>query len=648
MAQPLLPSPLVSEPLSERAVPLRGAATALGVFVLLLGTSLAGGSYFPGAWGWPTIACAWAAGIALLLDAEAALTRLATAAVLLLLGFVGWVALSGVWSIDATQTGLEVQRDLVCVVALLAMLLAAGRSGDTLLRGTWAGVAVVSTYGLLTRLLPELIGANDPTSGYRLSEPLGYWNSLGLFAAMGSLLALGVAARDERPWLRALAAASVPVQLATIYFTFSRGAWIALAGGTLAALVLERRRLQLLATAAAIAPFAAIALAVAWHSKALTTPGSPLSEMEHQGHRLLWVLAGVALLSALALVALGEAERRVGVPYWVTRATAASLAAAVVVAVVAVSVAYGAPWSIAQRGWHSFAAAPPASATADLNNRLFSFSGTGRIKQWRVAWDEVQAHPVLGGGSGSYERYWDRHRPAAAKVSDVHNLYLEVLAELGPVGLALLVGVLLLPLVAAVRARRGALTAVAGGAYVAWLLHVIVDWDWEIVAVTLVMLACAAALLTGAGEPRVLPRPGRRATVVGLVLVTGIAVWLLGARVAITRAQSAAQKGDWTTALRDTRRAATLTPWSAEPWRRLGEAQLAGRQYADARESLKHALARDDRDWHTWLDLARASDGAQRANALDTAERLNPRGPEVVGFRKLLQSLSALAQDASS
>ncbi|HYT50946.1 MAG TPA: hypothetical protein VEL10_01935 [Gaiellaceae bacterium] len=48
-----------------------------------------------------------------------------------------------------------------------------------------------------------------------------------------------------------------------------------------------------------------------------------------------------------------------------------------------------------------------------------------------------------------------------AKVRDAHSLYVETLAELGPIGLALLSAALVVPLVAAVRARRHPLSVPA-------------------------------------------------------------------------------------------------------------------------------------------------------------------------------------------
>jgi O-antigen ligase len=501
-------------------------------------------------------------------------------------------------------------------------------------------VTGLCVYALATRLVPDRFGVIDAIGGYRLSEPIGYWNALGLCAGLGALLALGLAARGAHPALRAAAAASVPVLLATLYFTFSRGAWAALAAGAAALLLVDRRRLQLLAAAGAVLPFAGGAVALAWHSEPLTTPGFATHLAVEAGHRLLWQLALLCAGAALAALVVQRAERRLEPPRWVARAATATVTAVAAIAVVGALAAYGAPWTLAERGWHAFSDAPTAGG-ASLNGRLFQLSGNGRVAQWRVASAEVDAHPVLGGGAGSFERWWDGHRPAALKVSDVHSLYLETLAELGPVGLALLCALLVLPLLALRRARDAPLASAATGAYVAYLVHAGVDWDWEVVAVTLVALVCSVALLAG-DRPRPLSARGRNAGLVAVVALTAVSVWLLGGRVAIERAAAAADRGDWPTAVRDTRRAAWLTPWSAEPWRRLGEAQLAARRFADARVSIRRALDRDRGDWRLWLDLAKTSDGAERATALDRAERLNPRGREVLGYRALLRSLSRL------
>ena len=108
---------------------------------------------------------------------------------------------------------------------------------------------------------------------------------------------------------------------------------------------------------------------------------------------------------------------------------------------------------MAQSGWARFHR-PPAGSSSDLNNRLFDLSSNGRLQQWRVAWDDFTAHPVLGEGAGTYAASWAQRRPEAFKVLNAHSLYLENLAGLGIVGLSLLVGFLLVPAVAAAHARQ--------------------------------------------------------------------------------------------------------------------------------------------------------------------------------------------------
>ena len=114
-----------------------------------------------------------------------------------------------------------------------------------------------------------------------------------------------------------------------------------------------------------------------------------------------------------------------------------------------------------------------------------------RAWYWNVAWHEVVEAPLVGKGAGTFELAWLERLPIPQPVLDAHSLYLETLAELGLVGLALL-GLALAPPLAA--AFRGADPAAAGG-YVAFLLHAGVDWDWELPAVTVAGLACGAALL---------------------------------------------------------------------------------------------------------------------------------------------------------
>ena len=631
MAQPVSP-PALEIPRSralagERA---RSVLVAGAAFGLLVGAGAANGGYFPGAWGWLTLAGAWIAALALVLDVDVALSRAGVATLALLTAFAGWTLLSSVWSVDVTQTALEAQRTLVYVAGFGAALLLARRSERALLGGAWAAVLVLSSYALATRLVPDRFGIADAIAGSRLSEPIGYWNSLGLYAAMGTLLAVGFAARGRAVSTRLAGAASLPLLVTTLYFTFSRGAWVSLLVGVAALLLLDPRRLQTLAALAVTGPWAAIAVALAAHSHGLTTNGVSVPLQAHDGHRLVLLLVPLVAGAAASSGGLALLERRIDVDEPAQRRLTQGLAATVALAVIGLFAALGAPWTLARRSWNAFAGSSPATG-GDLNARLFHLSGTGRLTQWQVAWHhEVAAHPLLGSGAATYQRYWERYRPTGGHIVNVHNLYLEVLATLGPVGLALLLGVFAVPLVVAVRRRRNPLVPMAFGAWCAYLVHAIVDWDWQITSVTLVAFACAAALVSTRREAELAPRL-RRAGIAAAVLAGALAIWGIAMQVELTRIGSASGVA---AATRAAQTASDIQPWSTEPWQLLAGVQIAAHEFADARVSLRRALAADPRDWSLWFDLAQASAGKAQTRALDRALRLDPLEPEVLAARQ--------------
>jgi len=113
---------------------------------------------------------------------------------------------------------------------------------------------------------------------------------------------------------------------------------------------------------------------------------------------------------------------------------------------------------------------------------------------WWTAWHALGDRPLLGSGAGTFDLIWAAGAPIPVFVRDAHSLYLETLVELGPLGLLLVLAALAVPLVAAVRAHTD-VAAVATGAYVAFLVHAGVDWDWEMPAVTVAGLACGIAVL---------------------------------------------------------------------------------------------------------------------------------------------------------
>jgi O-antigen ligase len=301
---------------------------------------------------------------------------------------------------------------------------------------------------------------------------------------------------------------------------------------------------------------------------------------------------------------------------------------------------FGSPPAIARHAAHSFTTPPPSSDTT-LNQRLFSFSGSGRWLLWQASWHQAQAHPLLGAGAGSFEQYWTEHRPIALDVQDAHSLYLETLAEVGPIGLILLAGLLSIPLVAAARNRRHPFIPAAAAAFTAYVVHAAADWDWELAGVTLAaVLLGAACVLSGreldaAGRPRRLGPSARIGAVAALVAVAAVAfVGLLG-NAAAGMSDRDARNEDWRSAARHARQVIRWSPWSSVGWRQLGEAQLVLGDLPAARHSLRRAIGKDPRNWVLWLDLATAEQGPARQAALRTARRLNPLEPPVPGLGRV-------------
>jgi hypothetical protein len=618
---------------------LPSGAAARGLLAGLLGgsvvaaTAAVDGGYFPVSWGWSALALLLAVAAVLIVADRVDLAR----PEMLFLGGLGvlvlWVALSALWSLSAPRTVLEAERGVVYLAGASALVLLARRSTERwLVGGLLAAVTGVAGYALATRLFPDRFGY-DLESGHQLSRPLGYWNALGFLAALGILLALGFAARPGRA-LPAAAAAALPVLAATLYFTFSRGALVALAAGIAAAVALDPQRLRLVATGLVLVPAPALAVALGSRSEGLVREQAPLDVAAREGHRLAAAIVALVVAAAVLRALFGLVAARVAVPPGARRAFGLALLGLCAAAAVGVLAAAGGPIALVTRTYDSFRAPLPATG-GQLEGRLFSVSGNGRADYWRVALEAYRDHPVLGSGAGTYELHWARDRPTAFDARDAHSLYVETLAELGPPGLALLLVALAAPLLALPRARRRALGSVAAGGYAAYLTHAALDWDWELPAVTLAGLTCAAALLVAARRPadeRLLSARFRGLGLAAIAVAGAFAFVGYVGNSALAVSSDAAAEGRHERAAAQARRASRWAPWASDPWEALAEAQLALGDDGGARESFRKAIAKDPRDWRLWYGLARASRGAARAAALARARALNPNSTELTAF----------------
>ena len=228
-------------------------------------------------------------------------------------------------------------------------------------------------------------------------------------------------------------------------------------------------------------------------------------------------LGGLAALGiALAVGLLGRQLvllAAVVVPLVITLVLTGSRAA-MIAALVGATVAAGFGWGSPRAARVVVAVAAAGLALAlvlpagSLADDLAPHAGP-RAWYWHVAWGEAAESPVVGRGAGTFALSWAAEQPVPESARDAHSLYLETLAELGLVGLALLALALAPPLVAAL--RRPVVPA-AAGAYVAFCLHAGLDWDWELPAVTVTGLLCGCALLVADGRKKSAPAPSTQGT----------------------------------------------------------------------------------------------------------------------------------------
>jgi len=249
-----------------------------------------------------------------------------------------------------------------------------------------------------------------------------------------------------------------------------------------------------------------------------------------------------------------------------------------------------------------------------------------RPAYWHAAWADIRAHPLGGSGPGSFAAVWLERRTSASATLNAHNLYLETLAELGPLGLVALLAALAAPL-AVLRRRLPTTIAAAAGAYVAFLLHAGLDWDWQMPAVSVAGLICGWCVLAARRQERATsPRFSRSVDVAfacSALLALGAGAASIGNHAAASAARSE-RIGDTATAIRLARIAIAWQPWSSEPHRLLGLAYLDGGANRAARREFERAVALDPTDVAAWLGLVRTGDPAERARALRALARRDP------------------------
>jgi hypothetical protein len=284
---------------------------------------------------------------------------------------------------------------------------------------------------------------------------------------------------------------------------------LALAVGVCVCLLLSGDALRLAAWLAVAGLGALPPLVLGLSSRSLTADGVALGRREHAGLLLLVVLVGCAVVAALAAERLLVAERTFTLSPAHRRRLRQGLAVIAGGAVIAAALAL----ALSSRGlsgsvghaWNSFTTTRAISVSNP--DRLLSADSANRWVWWREAAGAFSDRPLTGWGAGSFGRVHLLYRQDMLPVSHAHSAPLEWLAETGLPGALLAIGAWLLLLATGVAAARSrlipgprVLKAASMAAVLAYAVHALYDWDWEMPGITLPALILLGVLCGSAGR----------------------------------------------------------------------------------------------------------------------------------------------------
>jgi O-Antigen ligase len=613
-------------------------------------------------------------------------SRTALAGVVLLGAFAVWCGLSLFWTVAPADTWVELNRSIdYALVAALALAAASRVSAPAELaaRGLLAVALAVALYALGGKVIPwvhipGLFDLNQTAIFSRLRAPLDYWNALGLVCVLGVPLALRLATDvTRRPHARLRSLLALGLLLTVLGMTYSRGGVLAVLVALLATTCLGGPRLRGLLAFALAALAAAPPLAFAFARAALTHDNVPLHDRVTPGLEL-------GLLIALCLAALAYAGHRLisleartaedparTARIWRALRRAALAAAALVLIGLLIS-SRGLFGEISHE-LHAFAATKVVPVSDP--GRLLSTNSGNRWVWWKEAAGAFSARPLGGWGAGSFPiTHLLYRKPPPLAVLQPHNVPLQLLAEDGLIGALLaLGGVGALIAAAGRRVRRAppgreqALAAACLAAAIAWLVHGVFDWDWDIPGVTLPALVLLAVAASQAMPLRPTPRPatdrsptlgrlGLAAITLGLAIVAASAI--LPALSQSKAAESLRQAADATTPAGLQQAAATadlaarLNPLADAPL--IDAGIIADRRglLLVERTYLLRAAAREPFDAAPWVRLAYvATELGDRPGLLAASKRaleLDPIGTPSLGLAITSEAFIALPQDSAT
>jgi F0F1-type ATP synthase assembly protein I len=561
------------------------------------------------------------------------------------------------WSVQPATSWVEANRT-VSYLAAFGGAVALARLTPTrwpaLVGAVAAGTSILCGYALLVKVFP---GTFDPIDQIgRLRLPFGYWNAVGLIAAIGLPACLWAGARRERAVaLRALAVPAIAVLVTTLVLSYSRSAVAVAVIGLAYWFAVVPLRLRAASVLGLGAAGAGVLIAWALATHPLTHDHELLAARTSAGHSFGVLLVVVLGAMTIAGFALQFAIDRVPVPERLRRRIATALLCLValvpIAAVVTVAASSRGLTGEISHVWNSLTGSSPP-VVGDSAGRLLEL-GNSHSVYWREGL-KVGEHALLKGvGASGFATAQGFYYSAQKVAQDAHSYEVETFADLGLLGVLVSVALFVAWVVCAKRAvafRRGApeeLAAERAGLHtliaivLVYGLQASVDWTWFIPGPTLLALVCAG-WIAGRGplsrpvgvvpERRITigsPRAAASLAVIagGLLLVCW-AMWQpLRSADADGAAVTALANGNTAAALADARTAANSDPLDYQPlwteaavYSRLGDRTAVIAAY-------RKAISVQPKNAQTWQRLGEYDLQIHRARAalpvLLTAHRLD-------------------------
>ncbi len=546
----------------------------------------------------------------------------------LLVALAAWVGLSMAWSIAPDRSWASFDRILVyCAFAALGLLATrVPRPARTVAGGLALLLGLVLGWALLGKVIPSLFP--DGARVARLRNPIGYWNSLALAAATAVPLGLWLVSRRHRAATRVGGAVLIYLAELVVVLTLSRAGIAVAALAAFAWLALERDRLESYISLSFTTPIAALVLGFAFWRPGVTNDLQSYSDRVNDGAWFGLVAFLGLLVVVLAAFWVARVEISGDVRLRLTRIAGRGFAAVALAAVAIVMILKGGTVLDEFRG-------TGGKEVSQSPTRLAELSSSNRWRWWQESWTLWKDAPLAGKGAGTFEIARRDIRVGAITTIEPHNLALQFLSETGIVGFLLFLGFVGSAIAAAVAALRrlepperaaAAALAIGLGAYV---VHALVDIDWEFAAVTAPAVFVLGALVGLGSVRRVrVPIPATAGVAIA-ILYSLVAPYASSRLVESAYSQLAADRTP--AALSDGHAARWLNPLSTDPLQALGDAEAAVNARDAAIRWYGRAVSLQPENSSTWYALGSYEFFVGRyklaLHDLDRAYGLDPYGP---------------------